>query len=480
MTKDLRTYLAELEQHWPEAILRIGREVDPREFHVSAVLQHLENRGDQRVVRFQKSLDLEGRPTDFSLAYNLFVTRELCARAIGLSSSDARMPLSLEFSRREAKRIEPEIVPPARAPVKEVVRTGRDVDLSRVPMFRYHEQDIGFYLTMVAVMKDSEQNFCDVSFCKNMYVSPKRLTVSLQRKLHKHLLNIIEKNEEHDRATPVAIVIGHHPAFYLGAGALTTFGNDDYGTIGSFLDESLRLTPAETLGEDFLVPADAEMIVEGIIPPHSAEIENPFGEFSRYYQPQVAVPYMDVTAITFRKDAIVQGIFPGHPGHFNLGSIPKEGSLYREIKRVFPGVQAVHMPHSGVGRYSCYVSIKKRREEDGKLVGTVPHVFTNQLQFVVVVDDDVEVFNEQEVIWAAVTRARFHEDINFLKGMPRSDRVIIDATVPLNEAFPRKAVVPREALEACVLEEWINPGRSARRRAVGAAPSARKAKHVGS
>jgi UbiD family decarboxylase len=292
-------------------------------------------------------------------------------------------------------------------------------------------------------------------------------------------LNILEKNEERDRETPVAMIIGHHPAFYLGAGALTTFGNDDYGTIGSFLDEPVRLTPSETLGEDFLLPADAEMIVEGIIPPHSAEIENPFGEFSRYYQPQVAVPYMDVTAITFRKDAIVQGIFPGHPGHFNLGSIPKEGSLYREIKRVFPGVQAVHMPHSGVGRYSCYVSIKKSREEDGKLVGTVPHVFTNQLQFVVVVDDDVDVFNEQDVIWAAVTRARFDKDINFLKGMPRSDRVIIDATVPFNEAFPRKAVVLREALEACVLEEWIDQGGPVRK-AVGTPASARKGKHVGS
>src|SRR5574341_1710106 len=266
MTKDLRAFLVELERRCPEATLRIGREVDPREFHVSAVLQHVEDRGDQRVVLFRKSLDLQGRPTNFSRAYNLFVTRELCGRAIGLSSSDAKMPLSLEFSRRETKRIEPEIVPPDRAAVKEVVRTGRDVDLSRVPMFRYHEQDIGFYLTMVAVMKDSEENFYDVSFCKNMYVSPKRLTVSLQRKLHKHLLNIVEKNEEHGRKTPAAMVIGHHPAFYLGAGALRTFGNDDYGTIGSFLGEPVRLTPSETLGEDFLVPAAAEMIVEGTIP----------------------------------------------------------------------------------------------------------------------------------------------------------------------------------------------------------------------
>ncbi|MFQ5850922.1 MAG: UbiD family decarboxylase domain-containing protein [Candidatus Binatia bacterium] len=457
MSKDLRTYLAQLEEEGGEDIINVTREVDPRGFDVSAVLQHLEDRGDRRIVRFGKTLDLDGKPTSFSLVYNLFITRELCAQAIGLPRASAMMPLGLEFSRREASRIEPEVMARRHAPVKEVVLTGEAVNMSAIPMFRYHEQDIGQYLTMVAVMKDFDEGFYNVSFCKNMYVGPRKLTVSLQRKLHKHLLNIVEKNEEHDQETPLALVIGHHPAFYLASGALTPFGNDDYGTIGGFLEQPLRLIPSETLGDDFLVPADAEMIIEGFIPPHSVEIENPFGEFSRYYQPQVAVPYMNVTAVMFRKNTIVQGVFPGHAGHFNLGSIPKEGSLYREIKRVFPGVQAVHLPHSGVGRYSCYVSIKKRREEDGKLVGTVPHVHAHQMQFVVVVDDDVDVFDEQDVVWAVVTRARFQEDINLLKGMPRSDRVIIDATVPLNEPFPKKALVPREALENCVLEKWICP-----------------------
>lgn len=455
MSKDLRKYLAELKEQGDRDVIHVTREVDPRGFDVSAVLQHLENRGDQRVVHFQKTKDLNGEPTDFSLAYNFFVTRELCAQAIGFPRASAKMPLSLEFSLREDNPIEPEVMGKKGAPVREVVLTGNAAHMARVPMLRYHEQDIGHYLTMVAVMKDPDEGFCDISFCKNMFVGPRKLTVSLQRKLHKHLLNILEKNEERNRETPIALIIGHHPAFYLASGALTTFGNDDYATVGGFLQEPLRLTPSETLGDDFLVPADAEMIIEGTIPPHSAEIENPFGEFSRYYQPQVAVPFVNVTAVMFRKNAIVQGIFPGHPGHFNLGSIPKEGSLYREIKRVFPRVHAVHLPHSGVGRYSCYVSIKKTREEDGKLVGTIPHVHTNQMQFVVVVDEDVDVFNEQDVIWAAITRARFHEDINFLKGMPRSDRVIIDATVPLNEPFPRQALVPREALEKCVLEEWI-------------------------
>lgn len=455
MVKNLRQYFKTLEAAGSDDVLRVSRPVDPRGFDVAAILQQLENRGDRRVVCFEKTLDLEGRPTDFSLVYNLFLTRELCAQAIGHPRGAAKMPLSLEFARRGEDHQEPEVMDPSRAPVKEVALTGEAVNLTTVPMFRYHEQDIGQYLTMLAVMKDPDDGFYDISFCKNMYLSPRRLTVSLQRKLSKHLLTILEKHEERGQPTPVAFILGHHPALSLGASALTTFGNDDYGTLGSFLGQPLRLTPSTSLGDDFLVPADAEMIIEGFIPPHAAEIQNPFGEFSRYYQPQVAVPYMEVTAVTHRRKAVIQGVFPGHADHFNLGSLAKEGGIYSEIKRVYPGVQAVYLPHSGVGRYTCYVSIKKRREADAKLVGLVPHLHVHHMQFVVVVDEDVDVFNEEDVIWAVVTRARLHRDINVLKGMPRADRVVIDATVPLDEPFPKKAQVPRQAVESCKLEEWL-------------------------
>src|SRR5256885_24652 len=81
-----------------------------------------------------------------------------------------------------------------------------------------------------------------------------------------HLERILAKYEKRGQPAPYAEIIGHHPAFYLGALAPTMYDSDDYYTIGSFLGEPLRLVPSETWGEDFLIPADAEIIIEGEIP----------------------------------------------------------------------------------------------------------------------------------------------------------------------------------------------------------------------
>src|SRR5205085_1191568 len=131
-----------------------------------------------------------------------------------------------------------------------------------------------------------------------------------------------------DKPAPFVHIIGHHPAFFLGALAMAPWANDDYATIGSFLGEPVRLTPSETWGTDFLVPADAEVIIEGEIPPHEREVVDPFGEVTRHYQAQCLRQALNVKAVTMRSNAIWQNIFSGHLGHWNLGSVPKEGSLY--------------------------------------------------------------------------------------------------------------------------------------------------------
>jgi UbiD family decarboxylase len=164
-------------------------------------------------------------------------------------------------------------------------------------------------------------------------------------------------------------IIGHHPAFYLGALALAPYANDDYATIGSFLGEPLRLVPSETWGDEFLVPADAEVIIEGEIPPGVREVVDPFGEVTRHYQAQCLRPVLNVTAITHRHNAIFQDVFSGHQGHWNLGGIPKEGSVYNVLQQKFGNISAVHLPLSGCARFACYVSIDKRIEGEAKRVG---------------------------------------------------------------------------------------------------------------
>jgi len=454
MAKDLHTFLGSVKEK-PIYFETVKREVDPLSFETAAILKHLQQQKRNPIVFFEKVKAVNRGPSIFPLVDNLFATRELCALALELPPEKAGLALSLEFSKRENDKIEPVLVEKGKAPIKEVIIKENDVDLTKFPAGRFHEMDVGPYFTMTDIMR-GEGGFYDVSFVKHLILDKKFMTVSLHYTIRKHLLYILEANEEKNRPTPIVVVLGHHPAFFLGAGALKELGNNDYETIGAFLGEPLRLTPSETWGEDFLVPADAEIVIEGEVIPHKREIQNPFGEYSGYYQPQCLMPVMEVKVITHRKNAIMQQVFPASSGHFNLGSIPKEGSIYNEIKKVAPEVTGVYLPHSGSGRISCYVSVKKRREGDAKQAGLMPFLLSGQIKYVVVVDDDVDIYNEQEVLWALITRLDLSRGVDLIKNMPRYDRVLIDATRPLDRPFPAKNTVPREVMERIRLSDYLS------------------------
>jgi 2,5-furandicarboxylate decarboxylase 1 len=455
MSKNLQTYLSRIEKEYPQYLVKIEKEVDPLSFEVSAIIKHLINQNTHPIVLFKNTKTVNRDKSHFPVVDNVFATRELCALALDLPPEKSGMELGIEFSKREVQKVEPVVVNKKEAPVKEVIRRGDDVDLEDLPAGRYHEMDVGPYLTMVDIMKGEDGSFYDVSFVKHLILDSKTMTVSLHHTIRKHLLYILEGNEAKNQPTPIILVLGHHPAFFLGAGAIREFGNNDYETIGAFLQEPLRLTSSETWGDKFLVPADAEIIIEGEVIPKKREIQNPFGEYSGYYQPQCLMPVMKVTAVTHRKNAIMQGVFPGHNSHFNMGSLPKEGSFYSEIKKVAPNVLGVHLPHSGTGRLSCYVSIKKRREGDAKQAGIMPFLLSGQIKYVVVLDDDVDIFNEREVIWAIVTRLNLSRGVDIIKNMPRHDRVLVDATKPLDIPFPEKNKIPDEVMKRIQLSDYL-------------------------
>jgi UbiD family decarboxylase len=329
-----------------------------------------------------------------------------------------------------------------------------------LPIPMHHKDDVGPYLTMTCIMKGGDKVFYDITFTKNMYYGSQRMSISAHP--HHHLRTIIEENEEKNKRTPVIIVLGHHPAFYLSSCCLTPYGNDDYMTASAFLQEPLRLTPSETWGEDFLVPADSEIIIEGEVPPHKRESQNPFGEILGYYQPEMKVPIIEVTAITHRKGAILQDIWSGQMDHWNLGGIPKEGSVFNVIKKNIPGVKAIHLPASGCGRVICYISIKKEFENEPRKAAMQAFVEMPNLKLAVVVDDDIDVFNEREVMWAVGTRTHWDKDLEVIRNVQSfrgwlGDAVaVIDATIPLKGDFPKRNEIPQDALERVDVSKYIN------------------------
>ncbi|MFQ5851792.1 MAG: UbiD family decarboxylase [Candidatus Binatia bacterium] len=466
MGKNLQDFLQRLENRLPHDLLRIERTVTPAHFEVTALLQHLENERRFPALLFERPTNLKGKPSSFPLLSNLFASRRRCALALGINPSDERLPLSLEYARREEMLIPPVTIPLMEAPVKEVVKRGEDADLYDFPIVRHHAMDPAPYIDMTPVMKDPEEGFYNVAFLRTMVKEPGRLGIHMSPR---HNWQIHRRNEEKKRPTPVAIVVSHHPALYLGALNVSPFGVDDYARIGAIMGEPIRLTASETWGDYFLVPADAEIVIEGEIPPTVREVEGPFGEFTGYYGPQRLRPVIEVTAITHRRSAIFQHIFVGHRDTWVLGGIPKEGSLFNLIRGIVPTVKAVHFPISGCCRFNCYISIDKKVDGETKQAALAALAGCDFVKHVVVVDADIDVYNEEEVMWAVATRVQADQDVDIIKNAKgntldpsqtddiMTTKMIVDATRPVQRPFAARLAVPKQALSRISLDDFIPP-----------------------
>jgi 2,5-furandicarboxylate decarboxylase 1 len=203
--------------------------------------------------------------------------------------------------------------------------------------------------------------------------------------------------------------------------------------------------------------------------PNVSEVEAPFGEFTGYYGPQRLRPVIEVTAITHRRDAIFQHIFVGHRDNWVLGGLPKEGSLFNLIRGIVPTVQAVHFPISGCCRFNCYISVDKKIDGETKQAALAALAGCDFVKHVVVVDKDIDVYNEEQVMWAMATRVQADQDVDIIKNAKgntldpsqtddiMTTKMIIDATLPVQKPFAARVQVPKEALSETRLEDFISP-----------------------
>ncbi|WP_180994416.1 UbiD family decarboxylase [Bacillus sp. Marseille-P3661] len=459
MVKSLQSYLEELKRNESPELVEINKKTIPHKFEVTALLEKMDQKGDTRIPWFKNVVNNHDESTDMSVVSNLFGTRERIGQQIGGEAIKGGMAVSLEYAKRELEKIKPIIISANEAPVKEEIQKGVDIDIEKLPIVRHYEMDLSPVLTMMLVMKDPDEGFYDVSFTKVFPKGPDTAGVSIHSP---HLERILTKYEERGLAAPIVSIIGHHPAFTLGAAARVPFGNDDYATIGAFLQESVRLVPSETWGEDFLVPADAEILIEAEIQPGARTIVDPFGEVTRDYQPQCLRQLANIKAITKRKNAVLQDIFSGHPEHWLLGGIAKEGGLYNMLQKQFGNITGVKMPYSGCCRIECHIAIKKRTEGEAYNVGMAAFGFDSQLQWITVVDDDIDPFNEFDVRFAAVNYVNPDKDIqkirarNHFYNAGAGWKVIVDATKQTEVPSPTRFRVPPDVMDRIELDDYLN------------------------
>ena len=403
MSQDLRSYLDLIKQNHPEDFLTVSREVDPA-YEITAITVKLEQEAKRRpILLFEKV-----KGSKFPVLTNLHAGRSRLALAMNAAPEE----MQRAYLRAMEKPIPPKIV--SKAPLKDVVLTGKRINLYDLPQIIHHEGDAGPYFTAaISFAKDPSDDTWNSAY--NRLMIKGRDTTSIHLTSAKHLWEFYRLAEARGEALPVAFAFGVHPAIALGALAIGSIDEDERGVMGALLGEPLQLVKCET--SDLLVPAHAEMVIEAEILPRERTAEGPFGEFTGYSLGERQREVVKVRAITHRKGAIFQDISVSHLDHLLLSTIPIEANLYRAVRSMVPSVKAVRVP----APFTCYVSIEQRVPGQGKNAILAVLGADLYMKRVVVVDHDVDIFNDRQVNWAIATRCQPDRDITIITNARGSD-----------------------------------------------------------
>jgi 2,5-furandicarboxylate decarboxylase 1 len=408
-TPDLRGFIRYLEAEHPEEVVRIAKEVDPK-FGVSGILERLERDGQFPLVIFE---NVKG--SKIPLVANMHASFERLRYALGMEQGGVKEFVK-ECAARQANPIDPVMV--ESGPVQEVVSLGDEVDVEEFPICTYHEKDAGKYITAgLAVMRDPETGINNVGIYRHMVHEKNLLGIQLSETADGNI--IWKKYEKRGLACPIAIVIGHHPAFFIGSLCFSTLDSDELRIAGGMLQRPVPLVRCRTIPLD--VPADAEIVLECEIRPIERRAEAPFGEFPGTYGPRRMNPVLEIKAITRRREPIYQNAFVGHADNLLLSGLIRTTFIEDTVKIACPTVRAVTVPRSGRFRFICYISIEKMMEGEAKLAAMAAFVADPFLKFVVVVDHDVDISKDTDVLHAIATRVRADHDIfmvPYAKGSP--------------------------------------------------------------
>ena len=332
---------------------------------------------------------------------------------------------------------------------------------------RHYEMDGGPYSTLSTITKDRKSGIYNCSYHRMEIKSPNRTSLYASPR---HLWRMYCDYEEQNMETPGGD--GHGASSRLSYRRLLYRSRSR--SASSILSAVIcknrcRLTPSETWGDDLLIPADAEIVIEGALIPGKRIVEGPFGEAPGYLGPQrfIRCVEYEVRAINYRKGAMYQSVITPE-GDKPWMDLPREGAYLRRCREAVPGVTAV----CKLGRqanYNIFISMKKMSEGDPGRAAAAALTF-DHAKNVFVFDDDIDVYDATEVLWAIATRVQPHRQVSITPPLFRGNMLdpsledeiktscmIVDATRPLDRPFSPVSKCPDEAMARIKLEDYV-PG----------------------
>ena len=288
---------------------------------------------------------------------------------------------------------------------------GDELDINLIPIPTHGLHDGGAFITGgITITKDPIGGRGNLSY-NRMQVFDRR-TMGFNVNEWRHVMQFYKEREDNDAPLEVAIALGVDPAILIAAGA--RYDDDELLIAGAIRGEGITVCKGTTVDID--IPADAEIVIEGRLPPLIRRGEGPLAEFHGYYGELWDSPVFEVTAVNYRDEPIFQTIIPGHDEHIYIGNVlPREPLLLNFVRHVSQNVTGLHIPPYGNG-FSAIVQVAKSNPGEPKNIALAAFTAHVNIKKVIVVDPDVNIYDPADVLWALTNRVDWSQDYFVVPG----------------------------------------------------------------
>ena len=425
----MRRYMERLRQRGE--LLVISREVDAK--HELAAVTDKVQRTLDRPILFER---VSG--TAMPVLTNIYGSRPRLAEILGIAPDD--------FCREWTRLMElGEFAGPY---TREVAVPDDLVDgkLSDLPLLTYAAREQSPYFTSaIFLAKEPGTDIANMSFHRSMYVSDEELRVRLAPRHHLTLYH--EKAEAAGEPLEAAMLIGPPAEMFLSAAAPVPYETDEVHVASRLAGRTLEMRACRHI--DLKVPAETEIVIEGRFLPNVRRPEGPFGEFMGYYVPVGENAVFEVLGVSWRPDPIFHSILCGSAEEVLTLELGVAANIYQRISAVLPGIiDVVCQP------FVLHTVVKIRQQYEGHARQVLLAVMGSELTWVkacTVVDEDVDIHDMDDVMWALLTRARVDQAVLTIPSVPSFyrdphhdhwGRLAIDACAPFGRLadFERKTI----------------------------------------
>lgn len=349
----------------------------------------------------------------------------------------AHVTAMIEANGGRLPQVPPVEIPRERAPVKEFVLRGTDIDLTRFPFIQSNPADAGRYVNTGSVFTADPELGMNFGIYRCQIRGPRVLGINPEPGQRAWKMFMAQK-ERGEKVSRVSIVLGQDPMVWMISGSALTKGirDDEMALAGGLRGRAVEVVRSET--NEHMIPAHAEMVIEGEVPLQEPMLpEGPFGEMYGYLGLKKAENFwMNVTCVTHRKNPWILNQFTGVTRGFCTA--PMEAFAIHRLKKMLPGLVTLHSPVEATGW--TFVAIDKTKPGQALEIGRRIAQIIGIAKIVVVVDKDIDVLDRGRVMHIVGSRWQPHPAAEILEdamGMPldpsspnrpKSSKIVIDAT----------------------------------------------------